>query len=59
MTMPKNRKELERTLLITFQEGMNIGYGIDHTDIVNEERKASEEFMESRNFKYSYDELWR
>lgn len=59
MTMPKNKKELERTLLIAFQEGMNVGYGINHTDIVNEERKASEKFINERNFKYSYDELWR
>lgn len=57
MTMPKNKKELEQKLLQVFQEGMNAGYAIEHTDITNEERKASERFMKSRNFKYSYDEL--
>lgn len=59
MTMPKNKKKLEQMLLIAFQEGMNAGYGIEHTDIINEERKANKRFMESRNFKYSYDELRR
>ncbi len=59
MTMPKNKKELEQLLLVVFQEGMNAGYGIEHTDIVNEERKASESFMKSQNFKYSYAELRR
>ena len=57
MTMPKNKKELERMLLQVFQAGMNAGYGIEHTDIINEERKASKRFMKSQNFKYSYDEL--
>ena len=59
MTMPKNKKDLERTLLELSQEGMNAGYGIEHTDITNEERRASERFMKHRNFKYSYDELRR
>ena len=59
MTMPKNKKELEQALLLAFQAGMNAGYGIEHTDIINGEKKASEKFMKSRNFKYSYDELWR
>ena len=57
MTMPRNKKEYERDILLAYQAGMTDGYGLEHTDIYNEERTASEEFMKNRNFKYSYDEL--
>lgn len=55
--MPRTRKEYEWNLLNAYGTGMIDGYAIEHTDIENEERKAEEEFLKSRGFKYSRKEL--
>lgn len=57
MKMPKTRKEYEWCLLNAYSTGMNDGYAIEHTDIVNEERKAEERFLKSRGFRYTRKEL--
>lgn len=55
--MPKNKKEYEQKLLNAFQRGMVSGYGVDHTNIITEEKEKSIEFMRDYNFKYEYEEL--
>lgn len=57
MKMPKNKEEYERRLLNAFQRGMVSGYGVDHTNIISEEKDKSIEFMKDYNFKYDYEEL--
>ena len=57
MKMPRTRKEYEWHLLNAYSTGMNDGYSIEHTDIVNEERKAEERFLKDRGFKYTRKEL--
>ena len=57
MKMPRTRREYEWNLLNAYSTGMNDGYAIEHSDIVNEERKAEEEFLKQRGFKYSRKEL--
>lgn len=56
-TMPKNKREYEMDLVNAYKAGLVDGYGIEHTDIENEERKSIKEYMKRYGFKYSYDEL--
>ena len=44
-------------LVNAYKAGLVDGYGIEHTDIENEERKSIKEYMKRYGFKYSYDEL--
>lgn len=55
--MPKNKREYEMDLVNAYKAGLVDGYGIEHTDIENEERKSIKEYMKRYDFKYSYDEL--
>lgn len=55
--MPRTRLAFERDLLQAYRAGMNDGYGIEHTDIVNEEKKAEMDFIERRNFVNKYEDL--
>ena len=57
MKMPTKRIEYEWKLLWAYQAGMNDGYGIEHQDITNEERKAEERFIKEHSFKHSRDEI--
>ena len=57
MKMPRTRREYEWNLLNAYSTGMNDGYAIEHSDIANEERKAEEEFLKKKGFKYSRKEL--
>lgn len=57
MKFPKNRKQYELDLLFAFDLGMTCGYGIEHSDISNEERNAMKKFMREHDFKYSFEEL--
>lgn len=57
ITMPRTRLEFERKLLLVYRDGMNDGYGIEHTDIVNEEKKAEMDFIERWNFVNKYEDL--
>ena len=49
--MPKTRKEYETDMILAFRAGMNAGYGIEHTNITEEENEAVVEFANSWNFK--------
>lgn len=55
--MPKTRKEFEFLLLNAFSTGMHDGYGVDHTDLYNEESKAIDDYLQRMDFKYSQQEL--
>lgn len=55
--MPRTRLAFERDLLLAYRAGMVDGYAIEHTDIVNEERKAEINFVETRNFVNKYEDL--
>lgn len=57
MKMPKDKFSFEQSLLCAYKAGMVDGYAVEHTDIENEERKFSADFIARNNFKYSYDEL--
>lgn len=49
--MPKKRDDYEFNMLLAFSMGMNIGYGIDHENLSEEEINAVKEFAESNGFK--------
>ena len=49
--LPKTRYEYELDLIHVFIYGMNIGYGIDHENIHEEENEAILEFAKDRGFK--------
>lgn len=49
--MPKNRREYEFMLLNAFHTGMTAGYGIEHTNITEEENEAMIQFVKDRKFK--------
>ena len=51
MNMPKNIDEFEYRMLSDFSEGMSTGYGIEHTNIHEEEEEAIKEFAEYNGFK--------
>ena len=55
--MPRTRLEYERDLLLAYRTGMNAGYGIEHTDLTNEERKAEINFVETWHFVNKYEDL--
>ena len=55
--MPRTRLEYERDLLLAYRAGMNAGYAIEHTDIVNEERKAEINFVKTRHFVNKFEDL--
>lgn len=57
MRMPTKRIEYEWKLLCAYRAGMNDGYAIEHQDIVNEERKAEDNFIKRSDFKHSRDEI--
>lgn len=45
------KDDYERALLLAFSAGLNAGYGIEHTNITEEEEKAIQEFAENEGFK--------
>lgn len=49
--LPKTRYEYELDLIHAFMYGMNIGYGIDHENIHEEENEAILEFAKDSGFK--------
>jgi len=51
MRMPKNKDEFEQQILSAFSAGMNAGYGVEHTDIHEEEAAAIKEYAERRGFR--------
>ena len=55
--MTITKKSYERALLIAFQTGMVDGYGVEHTDLQNEEKRACEDYIKRMGFKYSYGDL--
>lgn len=55
--MTISKKDYENDLLHAFQQGMVVGYGIDHTHLSVEEREASINYIQDKGFKYSYEEL--
>ena len=48
--LPKTRYEYELDLLHAFMYGMNMGYGIDHENIHEEENEAILEFAKNSGF---------
>ncbi len=57
MHMSKTRKEFEYMLLRAFDYGLTVGYGIEHTNLCEQEMEARKEFMKMRKFKYTLEEL--
>ena len=57
ISMPKTRLSFERLLLQAYRAGMNDGYGIEHTDIYNEEIRAERAFVARWGFKNRYDDV--
>lgn len=51
MKMPKNKEEFEREMLWAFNCGMSAGYGVEHTNIDEEEDREIKEFAERYGFK--------
>ena len=49
--MPKTRKEFETDMILAFQAGMTAGYGIEHTNINEEENAAVIDFANRNGFK--------
>jgi len=45
------RDAYERHVLAAFSAGMNAGYGIEHTNIEEEEKVAIEKYAEQQGFK--------
>ena len=48
--VPKRRKDYEQDMLLAFWYGMQIGYGIDHENITEEEARSVKEFAEMYDF---------
>ncbi len=51
MKMPKNKDEFECLILNAFSYGMNVGYGLEHTNLAEKEEKAIKEYAEDNKFK--------
>lgn len=45
------KDDYEIAMLLAFSAGMSAGYGIEHTNITEEEAMAIKDFAESRGFK--------
>lgn len=50
MKMPKTKKEFENHLIGAFNQGLNYGYGVKHTDIYNEENEFRLMFVKENKF---------
>lgn len=48
--VPKRREDYEQDMLLAFWYGMQIGYGIDHENIHEEEERAVKEFAKMYDF---------
>ena len=51
VNMPKNKEDFERKMLWAFHCGMNAGYGVEHTNIHEDEDREIREFAERYGFK--------
>lgn len=56
--IPKTRDDYEWDMIWAFNYGMQNGYGIEHTNIHEEEEKAIREFAERCGFKRK-GKLWQ
>ena len=45
------KDDYERALLLAFSAGMNAGYGVEHTNITEDEVNAIREYAENMGFK--------
>lgn len=52
MRVPKKTEDFERAMLYAFKCGLNAGYGINHENIHEEEKKAAIEFCVQNHFVY-------
>lgn len=50
MKIPKTKKEFENCLIYAFNQGMNAGYAVEHTNITEEENKFRLDFAKSNDF---------
>lgn len=50
MKMPKTKKQFEDYLIYAFDQGLNYGYGVKHTNITEEENNFRLEFAKESKF---------
>jgi len=49
--LDNDRDSYEKAILAAFAAGMSAGYGIEHTEITEQEDEAIREYAEGRGFK--------